>query len=73
MDLAEEWDEDISLMTVLVFDRRGNVSPRACAYFGDPETQPTPEQIAEEKASVDVYDKWDKVLNAFRADTPDEE
>lgn len=73
MDLAEEWDEDIPPMTVLVFDRHRKVSPKACAYFGDPETQPTPQQIAEERASVDMYDKWDKVLNAFKADIPDEE
>ena len=73
MDLAEEWDEDIPPITVLVFDRHGNASPRACAYFGDSETQPTPQQIKEEKASIAVYDKWDKVLDAFRADIPDEE
>ena len=66
MDLAEEWDEDIPPMTVLVFDRHGNVSPRACAYFGDSETQPTPEQIEEEKASVTAYDKWDEVLKALK-------
>ena len=73
MDLAEEWDEDIPPMTVLVFDRHGNASPRACAYFGDSETQPTPQQIEEEKASVAAYDKWDKVLDAFKADIPDKQ
>ena len=72
MDLAEEWGEDIPPMTVLVFDKHGHASPRACAYFGDPETQPTSQQIEEEKAEIAAYDKWDKVLDAFRSDIPDE-
>lgn len=71
MDLAEEWDEDIPPMTVLVFYKNGNMSPRGCAYYANAETQPTPEQIAEEKESVDMYENWDRVLNAFKADIPD--
>lgn len=66
MDLAEEWDEDIPPMTVLVFNKDGKLSPNGCAYYADAETQPTPEQIAEEKASVAAYDKWDEVLKALK-------
>lgn len=30
--------------------------------------QPSAQQVAELQASIDTYDKWDQVLEAFRRD-----
>ena len=72
-DLEEEWDESIPPIYVLVFKTDGKSTSKACEYFGDQETQPTPQQIKEVKRSVDAYGNWDKVLEAFRVDIPDKQ
>ena len=67
--LREEWGESIPWITALVFDKNGNSSEWACKRLtGNPKTQPTPQQIEKFKADVAVYDKWDKVLEAFQKD-----
>ena len=68
-NLKEKWNESIPPITALVFDENGNSSPWVCGLLtGNPQTQPTLQQIEELKASVAAYDKWDKVLEAFRKD-----
>lgn len=63
---AEKWGESIPWITALVFDGNGKSSEWACGVLtGNPETQPTPEQIEKMKADVAAYDKWDKVLEYF--------
>ena len=65
--LAEEWGEEIPPITALVFNQDGSASKWICEYLtGDAEVQPTLQQIAELAASVAAYDKWDKVVEAFR-------
>ena len=67
--LEDEWGESIPPITALVFNSDGNASKWACQEFtGSSENQPTLQQIAEIAASVAAYDKWDKVLEAFRQD-----
>ena len=68
-NLEEAWNEPIPRITALVFDKHGNSSPWACKHLtGNRETQPTPQEIEKFKASVAAYEKWDKVLEAFRKD-----
>ena len=65
--LEEEWSEDIPPITILVFNQDGSASQWACETLtGDGAVQPTLQQMAELAASVAAYDKWDKVLAAFR-------
>ena len=65
--LEELWDESIPSITALVFDKHERASEWSCKDLtGDGEKQPTLQQIAELAASVAAYDKWDKVLEAFR-------
>lgn len=65
--LEELWDESIPSITALVFDKHERASEWSCKDLtGDPKKQPTLQQIAELAASVAAYDKWDKVLEAFR-------
>ena len=66
-NLKKEWDESIPLITVLVFDQHRNSSKPVCELLtGNRNEQPTPQQIKEVRESVAAYDKWDKVLEAFR-------
>lgn len=65
--LEAEWDETIPPITALVFNTDGSAPKWTREILtGDGETQPTLKQIAELAASVAAYDKWDKVLAAFR-------
>lgn len=65
--LEEEWREPIPLITALVFNSDGTASKWTCKTLaGHENVQPTAKQIAELAASVAAYDKWDKVLAAFR-------
>ena len=65
--LEEEWGEPIPPITALVFNSDGSASKWTCETLaGDGDVQPTARQIAELAASVAAYDKWDKVLAAFR-------
>ena len=65
--LEEEWGERIPPITALVFNSDGSASKWTCETLaGDGSVQPTAKQIAELAASVAAYDKWDKVLAAFR-------
>ena len=65
--LENEWDEKIPKINALVFkdDSTATSSGREI-LTGDKNTQPTAKQIAEFTASVANYDKWDKVLEAFK-------
>lgn len=63
--LEGKWGEEIPSINALVFDRNGMVSSWVCENVFDG-TQPTLEQIAELAAAVASYDKWDKVLEAFK-------
>ena len=66
-ELEEEWDESIPRINALVFKTDGTATTRYCEVLtGDRNVQPTPKQVAELAASVAAYDKWDKVLKAFR-------
>ena len=65
--LEETWGESIPSITALVFNTDGRAPKWTCEILtGDGETQPTAKQIAELSASVVAYDKWDKVLKAFK-------
>ena len=72
--LEKDWGESIPQINVLVFKDpksvpkdRGKVSGWACEHLtGNEDTQPTLKQISELTASVATYDKWDKVLAAFK-------
>ena len=65
--LERLWDESIPSITALVFDKHERASEWSCEDLtGDRKKQPTLQQIAELAASVAAYDKWDKVLEAFR-------
>ncbi len=76
--LEEEWSENIPeyipRINLLVFKdpvsppkQKGIASEFVCEYFtGDENTQPALKQIAELSAAVANYDKWDKVLDAFK-------
>lgn len=64
--LKAEWDEEIPPITCLVFLGTGKASEWTCRYLtGNPETQPTPQQLKKVKEDVAEYDKWDKVLEYF--------
>ena len=66
-ELEEEWGESIPRITALVFNTNGSASKWPCEFLtGSRDIQPTLKQIAELAASVAAYDKWDKVLKAFR-------
>ena len=68
-NLKKEWNENIPPITALVFDNHENSSEWACERLtGNRETQPTPEQIEKVREDIAAYDKWDKVLEAFRKD-----
>ena len=65
--LEDEWDEEIPKINALVFKDEGIATSWVCKVLtGDKDTQPTAKQIAEFTASVANYDKWDKVLEAFK-------
>lgn len=65
--LEEEWGEPIPPITALVFNSDGTASKWTCETLaGHGDVQPTAKQVAELAASVAAYDKWDKVLAAFR-------
>ena len=65
--LEEEWGESIPPITALVFNRDGSASKWTCETLsGDGDVQPAARQIAKLATSVAAYDKWDKVLAAFR-------
>ena len=68
-ELEEEWDESIPRITYLIFATDGTATKWPCIRLtGNKNVQPTLKQIAELAASVAAYDKWDKVLKAFRED-----
>lgn len=65
--LEAKWDEEIPKINALVFKNDSTATSWFCEMLTDDEnTQPTAQQIAEFTASVANYDKWDKVLNAFK-------
>ena len=65
--LEKEWGESIPRITALVFDKYGKATKWTREQLSeDGESQPTLQQIAELAASVAAYDKWDKVLEAFK-------
>lgn len=66
-NLRKKWNENIPMITLLVFNNRGNPSPWVCGYLtGNRNKPPTPEQIEKVREDVAAYDKWDKVLEAFK-------
>ena len=69
-NLKEEWGEDIPPITALVFKNGERSTEWSCQCLtGNPEKQPTSQQIENLKADVAAYDKWDKVLEYFRNDS----
>ena len=65
--LEDEWDEKIPKINALVFTEDGTLTSSGREILtGDENIQPTAKQIAEFTASVANYDKWDKVLEAFK-------
>ena len=71
---SHAWDETIPPITAVVFNQKGNLSAWVCELLtGNPEIQPTAQQIGGLKASIAVYNKWDQILEAFRVDIPDGE
>lgn len=63
----DKWNEEIPKINALVFKNDGTATSWVCKMLtGDKDTQPTAQQIAEFTASVANYDKWDKVLDAFK-------
>ena len=65
--LEEAWGESIPPITALVFNTDGRASKWSCEVLtGDGDIQPTAKQVAKLAASVAAYDKWDKVLKAFK-------
>ena len=65
--LEAEWDEEIPKINALVFKEEGIATSWFCEMFTkDANKQPTAQQIAELTAAVANYDKWDKVLDAFK-------
>ena len=68
-ELEKEWSESIPRINALVFIKDGIATEKGCRHLsGHINVQPTPKQVAEFAASVAAYDKWDKVLKAFRED-----
>lgn len=68
--LKKEWGEDIPPITALVFKNGERATEWSCQCLtGNPEQQPTSQQIENLKADVAAYDKWDKVLEYFRNDS----
>ena len=68
--LKKEWGEDIPPITALVFKTDGTATEWVCEILtGNPEKQPTSQQIEKLKADVAAYDKWEKVLEYFRNDS----
>ena len=66
-ELEEEWGESLPPITALVFRADGTATAWVCETLtGNSTTQPTAKQIAELKASVAAYDRWDEVLKALR-------
>ena len=65
--LEAEWDEKIPKINALVFTDKGIATSWVCEMFTKDENKPpTGQQIAELTAEVANYDKWDKVLDAFK-------
>ena len=65
-NLKEEWNESIPPITALVFNSQGYSSEWVCELLtGNPQIQPTPQQIEKVREDVATYDKWDKVLEYF--------
>lgn len=66
-NLKKEWNESIPPITALVFKGNGKSSKWTCECLtGNRAKQPTPEQIERVREDVAAYDKWDKVLEAFK-------
>ena len=67
--MKKEWGEDIPPITVLVFKNGGISTEWSCKRLtGNPEQQPTSQQIEKLKADVAAYNNWDKVLEYFKND-----
>jgi len=66
-NLKKEWSESIPPITALVFKRNGKLSEWVCELLtGNPQEQPTSQQIKKVRKDVAAYDKWDKVLEYFK-------
>ena len=70
-ELQDEWGEDIPDINAFVLTGTGKFSSWVCEYVfevEDEEDQPSAQQVAELRASVETYDNWDRVVEAFRED-----
>ena len=70
-ELQDEWGEDIPDINAFVLIGTGKFSSWVCEYVfevEDEEGQPSAQQVAELRASVETYDNWDRVVEAFRED-----
>ena len=68
-ELRDEWGEDIPNINAFVLKGDDTFTSWVCEYIfvvEDEDEQPSPQQVSELRASINAYDKWDKVLEAFR-------
>lgn len=62
-----DWDKDIPLPNVFVFDRDGKFTSFICEYvFGDRDNQPDEQEANDYFQRVTSYPRWDDVLEEFR-------